>query len=134
MLELGAKVLAIDPADMHPSIADHKDLTHIRKRGRDVPQRILCTGKWWLVDSNIAPTSALDMSEAILCGKGNQYQGAILTLKMLDDELFNNISACIQRVQSWGFRFVKARHLAFGRREICLVALRQKDLRRSKSR
>ena len=128
LLELGARVIAIDPADMHPSVANHKDLTHVKKRARDVPDRVLSAGRWLFVDANIMPSSTLEMSEAILCNKSSHYQGAILTLKTLDDDLFDNISAHIQRVQSWGFRFVKTRHLAFGRQEICLTALTAKGL------
>ncbi len=132
LLELGAKVIAIDPADMHPTIAGHPDMTHVRKRGRDVSQRVLATGKWLFVDTNIAPTSTLAISESILCNKSSRFQGAIITLKMLDDELAESTAVHIERVQSWGFQFVKMRHLAFGRQELCLVALRQKGLRRKR--
>jgi 23S rRNA (cytidine2498-2'-O)-methyltransferase len=130
LLECGAKVIAVDPAELHPLIASHPGLTHLKKRGRDVAHRQLSTASWLFVDTNIAPESALAMSEEIVGSHHTRFRGAVLTLKMLDDELAANIPAHLGRVQSWGFDFTKARHLAYGGQEICLAALRRKNVRR----
>ncbi len=130
LLELGARVLAVDPADLDPRIADHPDVTHLKMRGRDLPHRRLSEAKWLLVDTTIAPDRALQMSEALATSRHTHFRGLLLTLKMLDDQRVADIPQYIQAVKSWGFRFVKTRHLAYGRREICLAALKQKSVRR----
>lgn len=134
LLEIGARVIAVDPADLDPAIRNHPNLKHLRMRGRDVPHRELAGAQWLFVDTNIAPESTLEMSQAILASRQARFRGAILTLKMLDDGLASSIDSCLERVRSWGFRFAKARHLAWGRQEICVALMRNKDVRRGKRR
>jgi 23S rRNA (cytidine2498-2'-O)-methyltransferase len=132
LLEMGARVIAVDPAELDPAIRDHPNLKHLRMRGRDIPHREMAGAQWLLVDSNIAPESALEMSEALLASRQTRFRGAILTLKMLDEELAASIDTCLERVRSWGFGLAKARHLAWGRQEICVALMRNRDIRRSK--
>lgn len=130
LLESGAGVIAVDPADLDPALADHPRLTHLKKRGRDLAHRQISGAQWLLVDTNIAPASALQMTGTLVTGQRTGFRGLLVTLKMLDEDLATNLAACRDQVRSWGFRFVKTRHLAWGRREICLAALRQKSVRR----
>lgn len=130
LLELGCSVIAIDPADMHPKIANHKRLKHLKKRGREIQHKELSQASWLFADSNVAPTHTLDTVEALSRGEKTHFRGLILTLKCSKPELFDEIPSYIERVKSWGFKFVKTRHLAFGRQEVCLVAMKQKAVRR----
>ncbi len=130
LLELGARVIAVDPAELDPRVANHKDLVHLKMRGRDVPHRRLASAKWLLVDTNIAPWRALEMSEALVTSQHTRFRGLLLTLKMLDAGMVSEIDQYMARARSWGYRYVKTRHLAWGRREICLAALKQKSVRR----
>jgi 23S rRNA (cytidine2498-2'-O)-methyltransferase len=134
LLQSGAEVVCVDPAELHPQIAGDPRVTHLRMRGRDVPHRLLRGADWLLVDTNIAPQSAMQMTESLVCGERVKFRGLLLTLKMLDERLAGDLDGYMDRARSWGFRLVKARHLAWGRREICLAALRQKSVRRFRKR
>lgn len=130
LLELGAEVIAIDPADLAPQIAKHPNVKHLKMRGRDVPHRQLSDVAWLLVDSNVTPAHTLDTVEELVSGQHTHFRGLLLTLKFTDPKLAVQIASYIQRIKSWGFRFVKTRQLAYGRQEICVMALKQKSARR----
>jgi 23S rRNA (cytidine2498-2'-O)-methyltransferase len=127
LLEKGAKVIAIDPAEMDESIANHKNLKHLRCRGHEVKKRELKDVRWLIADLNVAPSHALDTIENIATNRHlGRLMGMILTLKLADWKLADEIPDWIQRVKSFGFQLVKTRQLAFNRREICMVAVRDK--------
>jgi hypothetical protein len=50
----------------------------------------------------------------------------IITLKLLDWDHADQIEAYLDRIHSWGYRHVRARQLAFNRREVCIVAAKSK--------
>lgn len=130
LLELGARVIAIDPADLDPRIATHKHLTHLKMRGRDVAHKNLSKVSWLLVDSNVAPVQTLDTVEALATSRHTRIRGLLLTLKFSKPAMVEELGSYVQRVRSWGYRFVKTRQLAYGRREVLLMALKQKSVRR----
>ncbi len=133
LLELGVQVIAIDPAELDPIIAKHPQVSHLQMRGRDVRHRKLSEVSWLLVDSNVTPNHTLDTVEELVAGQHTHFRGLLLTLKMAQLELANQLDAHVQRVKSWGFGYVKTRQLAYGRQEVCLMALRQKSVRRFRS-
>ena len=55
MLELGLKVIGVDPAEMDPRISQHKHFTHLRARAGDLPRKEFRGARWLLVDSNVKP-------------------------------------------------------------------------------
>ncbi len=130
LLETGAAVIAIDPANLDERIANHDRLKHLRMRGRDVRHTALQEAKWLLIDSNVAPRHSLDTAEGLVTGKRIHFQGLLITLKMPDWRLAEQIPDFIQRVKSWGFAYVKTRQLAWGGQEICLMGLKRKSVRR----
>ena len=78
-------------------------------------------------DLNVAPSYTLDTVEDIVTNQNvNKLVGMAITLKMSDFKLAEEIPAWIERVKSWGFQYVRTRQLAFNRKEICLVAARDK--------
>ncbi len=130
LLKTGARVIVVDPAELHSDIAAHPSVTHLKMRGRDVPHRMLRKVDWLLVDPNIAPQSAIAMTEALATSRHTRLRGMLLTLKMVDAELVANLDGYMDQVRLWGFQWVKARHLAWGKQEICIAALRHKSVRR----
>lgn len=130
LLEKGFNVIGIDPAEMSPAIAEHPRFKHIRKRAAEVRRREFQHVRWLLADSNVAPKHTLDSVEQFVTHDQVHVRGMILTLKLLDWKLAEQIPLYIDRVRSWGYQYVKARQLAFNRREFCLVALRRRSMLR----
>ena len=130
LLESGAKVIAVDPADLDPVIAGNRRVTHLKMRGHQVPYRSLSGVSWLLADSNVAPKHTLDTVEAMVGAKNTRFRGLLLTLKFSKIDQADELPAYVQRVNSWGFQFVKTRQLAYGRQEVCLMGLKQKSVRR----
>ncbi len=130
MLELGMNVLGIDPAEMDESVLEHPNFTHIRKRGSEVRKKDMREARWLVADANVAPNHSLDTIESIVTHDTCNVKGMLITLKLLEKSLVPWIPSYLERIRSWGFRYVKARQLAFNRQEICVMALRSKSLRR----
>lgn len=131
LLEMGAKVIAVDPAKLDEEIANHSNLVHFRKRGREVRKKEFREARWLMADMNVAPKFTLDTVEDILTNENVNVSGIVLTLKMLEKSLASEVNSFRDRVRKWGFQFVKTRQLAFNRQEFCLVALRDKFVLRS---
>ena len=135
LLEKDAQVIAVDPADLDPEIEQHSNLTYLKCRGKEVRKKDLKNVRWLLSDVNVAPKYTLDTIEEIVSNQYvNHLRGLILTLKLSDLSLATEISNWTDRVKNWGFQIVKTRQLAFNRREICLVAVRDQYALRSSKR
>ncbi|MCA9223440.1 MAG: hypothetical protein KDA71_24165 [Planctomycetales bacterium] len=133
LLDRGLRVLGIDPAEMDEEVLSHPNFTHIRKRGRDVRRRDFSEVRWLMTDINVAPKYTLDTVEEIVTHDSVRVQGMLLTLKLTDWELAEQIPALLDRIRGWGFGYTRARQLAFNRREFCVAALRQRTSRRPKT-
>lgn len=135
LLERNAKVIAIDPAELEPEIAEHENLRYIRARGKEVKKRELKDVRWLMADLNVAPKYTLDTIEEIVTNQNvTKVMGLVLTLKMPDWKLVEEIPGWIERVKSFGFQHVRTRQLAFNRREICLIGVRDKFALRSSNK
>jgi 23S rRNA (cytidine2498-2'-O)-methyltransferase len=124
LLQKGLKVLGIDPAEMDERVAAHPKFTHIRKRGHEVRRREFRGVRWLTADINVAPHYTLDAVEAIVTHRDVRIEGLLLTLKLLDWNLADEVPAYLDRVRSWGYRHVAARQLSHNRQEICVKAIR----------
>lgn len=131
MLEMGAKVIAVDPAELDEEVAKHPQLTYIRKRGREVRKREFSSARWLVADMNVAPKFTLDTIEDIVTNAQVNVSGVVLTLKLLEKSVASDIDQFRQRVSQWGFQLVKTRQLAFNRQEFCLVGLKDKFVLRA---
>ncbi len=129
LLDLGARVIAIDPAELDPTIAEHPGVEHIRRRAHEVKRKWLAEGKWLFCDANISPREVLNTVEEWL-DDGLNFRGMLLTMKIASDDWFDQLDEYRKRVQSWGFGYVKTRQLAFNRNEVCLMALKNRAIRR----
>jgi len=130
LLERGLQVIGIDPAEMDPAVLAHPNFTHIRARTASLKRSEFRGVRWLTVDSNVAPAHTLDTVEHIVTNRQVHIRGILLTLKMLDWSLTEAIPEYLERIRSWGYHYVNARQLAFNRQEICVAALRSRELRR----
>jgi len=124
LLSRGLKVVGIDPAEVAPSVKEHRRFTHVRKRGADVRRRAFRHTRWLAADMNVAPAFTLDTVEAIVTHPAVQIRGLLLTLKLPDWRLAEEVPAYLKRIGSWGFTKVRARQLQHNRQELCVAALR----------
>lgn len=130
LLEYGLTVIGVDPAEMAPQIAEHPNFRHIRKRGRDVRRIEFANARWLMSDSNVTPQQTLDTVEDIVTNERVHIRGMLLTLKMPDWKLIDQLPQYLERIRGWGYRYVRPRHLAFNRQELCIAAFRSKSVRR----
>ena len=130
LLEHGLRVIGVDPAKVDPTVAEHPNFQHLRRRSAEVSQKALRGVRWLAVDMNAAPAYTLDAAEEIVTSKAASIRGMILTIKLTDWKLAEGIPDYINRVASWGFGDIRTRQMASNRREFCLVALRSRGQRR----
>jgi 23S rRNA (cytidine2498-2'-O)-methyltransferase len=126
LLEKGAKVIGIDPAEMDESLLESKRFVHIRRRGNEVRKKELADVKWLFADLNLVPNYTLDTVSDIVSHERVHIKGLVLTMKLADWKLLDKIPELRERVAKLGFQVVKTRQLAFNRQEFCLVAVRDK--------
>ena len=119
-------VLGIDPAIMDERIMAHPNFRHIRARAADLKRKEFADVRWLVSDANIAPTNTLDAVEHIVTNRRVNIHGMLLTLKLLDWSMADQLGDYLQRIRSWGYRHVRVRQLAFNRREVCVLATRTK--------
>jgi 23S rRNA (cytidine2498-2'-O)-methyltransferase len=122
LLNRGAKVIGVDPAEMHPLVLGHPRFRHVRRRSKEVKRSEFVGVNWITCDINLPPNYTLDTIEAIITHPGVKLRGMLLTLKMIDWSLAARIPEYIQRVRNMGFTRVQVRQLHHNRREICLAA------------
>lgn len=127
LLEQGLTVIGIDPAEVDAAVLAHPHFTHIRKRGADVRRREFRSVHWLAADMNVAPEYTLDTVEAIVTHEAVNVGGLLLTLKLLDWRLAEELPTYLERVRSWGYHQVRARQLAHNRQEVCVTGLRRKS-------
>jgi 23S rRNA (cytidine2498-2'-O)-methyltransferase len=134
LLDRGLIVTGIDPAEMDDRLLEHESFTHLRARGADLKRREFRDTRWLMADSNVAPGHTLDTVEHIVTNRQVNVRGMLLTLKLPDWSLAERIPEYLHRIQSWGYPLVRARQLAFNRREICVSALQRRPNRRTSGR
>jgi 23S rRNA (cytidine2498-2'-O)-methyltransferase len=122
LLTHGLRVTGIDPADVEPAVLAHPRFTHLRMRGADVRRREFRDVRWLVADMNVAPSYTLTTVEQIVTHPTVNIAGLLITLKLLDWHLADEIPAYLDRVRSWGYQQVAGRQLAHNRQEICVAA------------
>ena len=133
LLEMGATVIGIDPAEMEDEILKHEQFTHVRKRSSEVRKKDFSHVKWLISDMSVTPTYTLDAVEEIVSHERVSVTGVVMTMKLSDWKLVDDIPAFMKRARGLGFKFVRSRQLAFNRREFCMVAVKDRfALRNSK--
>ena len=122
LLERGLTVIGVDPAEMDPRVAQHPEFTHWRMRTNELRKRQLAEVNWLICDANLTAERTIADVETIATSPHVSLRGAILTLKMPEWRSFEHFDELIARITSWGWRQVRARHRAFDRQELVVVA------------
>ena len=121
LLERGLLVTGIDPAAMDAAVLAHPNFTHLRARAKDVKRSVFRDCRWLVMDANVAPNYTLDTLDALLTQAGVRPQGLVLTLKLTDSKLAEQLPAVAERIRRHGYRRVRMHQLAFNRQEVCVV-------------
>jgi 23S rRNA (cytidine2498-2'-O)-methyltransferase len=132
LLSRGLIVTGIDPAEVTPTVLAHPHFTHVRKRGADVRLRDFRSVRWLTADLNVPPRMTLATVERIVTHREANVRGLIIMLKLPDWKLADEVSDWLERIRSWGYADVRARHLMHNRQEVCVVARRRHRLTRKK--
>ena len=125
LLSRGLKVIGIDPAAMDGAVLANSKFTHVQKRGHEVRRREFRGVRWLAADINVAPQYTLDTVEAIVTHPSVKIEGLLLTLKLLEWKLADEVPAYLKRIRSWGYQQVAARQLSHNRQEVCVAAARR---------
>ena len=131
LLARGYEVLGIDPAEMHPTVLQNPRFTHVRRRAVQVRRRDFRKVRWLTADMNVAPRYTLDAVEAIVTHPEVNVRGMLLTLKLYEWKLADELPDYLDRVRSWGFNVVRARQLQHDRQEVCVAALQRPFVRKA---
>lgn len=121
LLELGMKVIGIDPAEMDERITQHHRFKHLRARAGDLPRREFRGVKWLLVDSNVTPDKALTTIENIVKHRECSVEGMLLTMKLGSYDAADEIPKWVKRIQEWNPTDIQVRQLARNRCEVCFA-------------
>ncbi len=121
LLELGMRVIGVDPATMDPRIAEHPKFQHHLARAGDLPRKVFRGAKWLLVDSNVAPEKTLTTVANLVTHQQTQFAGLLLTMKLGEYQDIHRIDSWKQTVMSWGAKQVNVRQLARNRCEVCFA-------------
>ena len=121
LLERGLEVVGIDPAEMDAAVLAYPRFTHVRARAKDVRRSVFRDCRWLVMDANVAPSYTLDTLDGVLTRGGARPEGLVLTLKLTDPALADQLPALADRLRGYGYRRVRLRQLAFNRREVCAV-------------
>lgn len=121
LLELGCRVLGIDPAEMDERIAKHPKFKHIRARAGDLPRREFRGAKWLLVDSNVRPDQTLVTVGNVVNNRQTEFKGLLITMKIGDYKHADLIRKWTRTVQAWDVSKLEIRQLARNRCEVCFA-------------
>jgi len=119
----GLAVWGVDTGELAPQVRALPGVHHVAikvgaLRWEQLPPRV----DWLLVDVNLAPQVALHEIARLMPRLRPTLRGAVITLKLNDWSFIDALPKLVARVESFGFRDVRLRHLPSNRREICCVA------------
>ncbi|NQU24878.1 MAG: hypothetical protein HQ567_26645 [Candidatus Nealsonbacteria bacterium] len=134
LLQRGMEVVGIDPAEMDAAVLAHPQFTHIRRRAIAVRRRQFRKIRWLAADMIVAPGCTLDAVEEIVTHREVNIRGLLLTLKLSDWKLADELPQYIARVRGWGYNVVSGRQLVHNRQEVCVAAQQQPFRRKPTSR
>ena len=130
LLDRGMTVTGIDPAEMDEQVVAHESFTHLKKRVADCKREVFRNVDWLIADANVAPQYTLDSIQEIVKHSSVHVRGMLLTLKLLEWKLADEIPAYLERIRSWGYQDVRIRQLASNRQEISVAVLKSRSFRR----
>lgn len=132
LLARGLKVTGVDPGEMAPIVKSNKRFTHralsaFDIRESDLPKRV----DWLLLDMNTEPELGLRAIDHLYRLNRAPTYGVVLTLKLNTPSFSARIPELVNRVRNRrGFAALYAKQLTANRREITVVGLTERGLRR----
>ncbi len=116
-LKRGARVIAVDAADLAPNVASHPMCEHLRDNGFSyAPPR---TADWLFCDMIVKPMATLGLLERWL--EAGWCRGFVVNVKFRG----RNPVEILEKVAQFGERFsrsIRVRHLFFDRNEVTLIS------------
>jgi 23S rRNA (cytidine2498-2'-O)-methyltransferase len=131
LLQRGLSVIGIDPGNMAPQVLESKKFRHIASPvatvwKTELPQSV----QWILLDMNVAHGVSLFAVDRLVGWFGDSLLGVLLTVKLNNWKMADQIPKMIEHVRSMGMSRVRATQLASNRQEIFIFGLTRKGLRR----
>lgn len=124
LLQRGARVIGVDPADMHPSVLAYPSFTHVARAFEHLENSDLPHGISWLVfDVNLSPTMTLPALRR-LCVRLRSLEQAFVTLKLNTLEHVGMLDWMMAQLTDAGFKHLRATQLFFNRQELFVHAQR----------
>jgi 23S rRNA (cytidine2498-2'-O)-methyltransferase len=130
LLRRGLNVFGVDPGEMHPATlaytgrpgAPPNHFVHLRMPAAEVPKRALPRRyEWLLCDVNLAPMAALRYVERFVALAHGALKGAVLTIKLNDDGVFEALPRLRERIRKLGARRMRLTQLPSHRSEVAAI-------------
>lgn len=121
MLELGAKVIGVDPGLMDQSILDNPSFTHILDSVQKVSSRNLPENVDWLVnDMNIPFEQSIEESQRLMKLRARGLKGAFITVKLSNPHILKKCLLYIDKMRK-EFKEVVCLQLPSHKKEFLLI-------------
>jgi 23S rRNA (cytidine2498-2'-O)-methyltransferase len=122
LLQRGLTVIGVDPGEMDARVLAHPRFTHLQVklgdlRREQLPKKI----DWLFLDVNLAPAVALHQLTRIVSTLKSTLKGGLLTLKLNDWKMAEQIPDFVKRLEAMGFTVLRTQQLAHNRQEICIA-------------
>ena len=125
LLDQGAIVTGIDPAEMDERVLAHPNFTHWRGRSLQIKRKLFRPFRILVCDANVTPNYTLDTVGGIVEYPTTRLRALVLTIKLPEWEAFHKLPDYLERIRSWGYANILVRQLAHNRRELCVIARRK---------
>jgi 23S rRNA (cytidine2498-2'-O)-methyltransferase len=117
------KVIAVDPADLHPSVLEYENVTHLRCRAEEIPRDI---GPFHLItnDMNISPRESAEIMVvfADLLVDGG---GALMTIKFVTRARKRHVEEAIRDLDS-AYEWFTVKRLPHNRNETTVYMVKKR--------
>lgn len=130
LLRRGLNVFGVDPGEMHPTTlaysgkpgAPPNHFVHLHMPAAEVPKNALPRRyEWLLLDVNLAPMAALRYVERFVALSHGALKGAVLTIKLNDDGVFEALPRLRERIRKLGARRMRITQLPSHRSEVAAI-------------
>lgn len=130
MLQRGLHVYGVDPGEMHPLThaftgkqgGHNNRFVHLHMPAAEVPKQALPKRYEWLLnDINLAPMAALRYVERFVALAHGGLRGAVITIKLNDDGVFEALPRLLERVRKLGAKKLRVTQLPSHRSEVAAI-------------
>lgn len=124
LLEKGLQVVGIDPGKVDQIVLDHPHFRFIQSSMAEVDRDLLPRGVHWLIcDMNVTPNISLYAIDKLTSRYALCLVGVLLTIKLNQWKLADEIPAMLEHVKSMGMVEVHATQLPSNRQEFFIFGL-----------